>query len=111
MAFETKDSGERQEFSTGMRRDVQTDKPRYDLLDKPMLKRWAELMGRGAAKYGEDNWKKSRDGRRIEAVSGWRAYFGTHSNFLKVTERKTTPPRFVLTPPVTRWFWLRSPLN
>ncbi len=59
MNFETKDSGERQEFSTGMVRDVQTDKPRYDLLDVPMLKRWAELMARGAKKYGENNWKKA----------------------------------------------------
>lgn len=57
--FQTKDSGQRQEFSTGMVRDVQTDKPRYDLLHLPMLKRWAELMARGAKKYGENNWKKA----------------------------------------------------
>ena len=57
MAFETKDSGKRQEFSTGMKRDVQEDKPRYDLLDMAMLKRWAELMARGAQKYGEENWR------------------------------------------------------
>lgn len=59
MTFETKDSGKRQEFSTGMRRDVQDDKPRYDLLDRAMLKRWAELMARGAIKYGENNWRKA----------------------------------------------------
>jgi hypothetical protein len=57
--FVTKDSGQRQEFSTGMKRDIQTDKPRYDLLDWPMIKRWAELMQRGAVKYGENNWKKA----------------------------------------------------
>lgn len=57
--FITKDSGKRQEFSTGMQRDIQDDKPRYDLLDLPMLKRWAELMGRGAKKYGENNWRKA----------------------------------------------------
>lgn len=57
--FVTKDSGKRQEFATGMRRDVQTDKPRYDLVDFVLLKRWAELMGRGAVKYGEDNWRKA----------------------------------------------------
>lgn len=55
--FITKDSGQRQEFSTGMKRDVQTNKPRYDLLDRVMLKRWAELMARGAEKYGEENWR------------------------------------------------------
>lgn len=57
--FITKDSGKRQEFSTGMKRDVQEGKPRYDLVDRPMLKRWAELMERGARKYGENNWKKA----------------------------------------------------
>jgi hypothetical protein len=59
MGFITKDSGQRQEFSTGMVRDIQTNKPRYDLVDWPMIKRWAELMGRGAIKYGENNWKKA----------------------------------------------------
>lgn len=57
--YTTKDSGKRQEFSTGMKRDVQEGKPRYDLLDRPMLKRWAGLMARGAEKYGENNWKKA----------------------------------------------------
>lgn len=57
MNWLTKDSGKRQEYSTGMKRDVQTNKPRYDLLDMPMLKRWAELMSRGAEKYGEENWR------------------------------------------------------
>lgn len=57
--FITKDSGKREEFTTGMVRDTQIDKPRYDLLDIPFLKRWAELMARGAKKYGENNWKKA----------------------------------------------------
>jgi hypothetical protein len=57
--FETKDSGKREEFSTGMVRDTQEDKPRYDLIDTAFLKRWAELMARGAKKYGENNWKKA----------------------------------------------------
>jgi hypothetical protein len=55
--FETKDSGEREEFDSGMRRDVQAGKPRYDLIDRPFLRRWAELMARGASKYGENNWR------------------------------------------------------
>jgi hypothetical protein len=68
--FITKDSGQRQEFSTGMKRDVQSGKPRYDLLDRAMLKRWAGLMARGAEKYGENNWKKAateEELRRFEA--------------------------------------------
>lgn len=57
--FDTKDSGKREEFITGMVRDTQDDKPRYDLIDRTFLKRWAELMARGAKKYGENNWKKA----------------------------------------------------
>jgi len=59
MVFETKDSGKREEFKTGMVRDTQDDKPRYDLIDRAFLKRWAELMARGAKKYGENNWRKA----------------------------------------------------
>lgn len=60
--FITKDSGKREEFSTGMKRDIQSDKPRYDLIGTSgweMIKRWAELMGRGAIKYGELNFEKA----------------------------------------------------
>lgn len=57
--FTTKDSGERALFPTGMVRDVSTDKDRYDLVYMPMLKRWAQLMGRGAKKYTPNNWKKA----------------------------------------------------
>lgn len=59
MSFKTKDSGKRVRFKTGMNRDVQDDKPRYDLIYTPLLKRWAELMQRGAVKYGERNWEKA----------------------------------------------------
>lgn len=119
MSFITKDSGERQTFSTGMQRDSAAKDLRPDLLPvamlnrwrdsnivhgdytpsslrsrafdyfikwfsdaksiddcaaavleliaayeevierPPMLVRWAELMGRGAQKYGERNWEKA----------------------------------------------------
>lgn len=59
MDYITKDSGKREEFTSGMVRDTQDDKPRYDLVDWPMIERWAALMGRGAKKYGENNWKKA----------------------------------------------------
>lgn len=62
--YETKDSGERQEFASGMRRDVQTGKPRYDLCwveglprEEQLMHRWAQLMARGAEKYGERNYQ------------------------------------------------------
>lgn len=57
--YVTKDSGERQTFSTGMVRDSGQKDLRPDLVFGPMLIRWAELMGRGAAKYGERNWEKA----------------------------------------------------
>lgn len=55
--FKTLDSGKRQNYKSGMRRDLQNGKPRYDLCDMAIFKRWAALMERGAVKYGEDNWR------------------------------------------------------
>ena len=59
MEYQTKDSGARAEFTTGMVRDVTTGKPRYDLIWRPGLKRLAELMQRGAIKYQARNWEKA----------------------------------------------------
>jgi hypothetical protein len=60
--FETKDSGVREDYESGMRRDTQDGKPRYDLviplsMKTNMLRRWAELMARGMDKYGYRNWE------------------------------------------------------
>jgi hypothetical protein len=57
-SFETKDSGARQEFDTGAKRDTQEGKPRYSLISPFALKRLAMLMVRGAEKYDEWNWEK-----------------------------------------------------
>lgn len=68
--YVTKDSGKRESFESGMVRDTQEGKPRYDLLDRPFLHRWADLMARGAEKYGADNWRKATtegELRRFEA--------------------------------------------
>jgi len=55
--FVTKDSGTREEYRSGMVRDTQSGKPRFDLCyTGPMLHRWASLLMRGAEKYGENNW-------------------------------------------------------
>lgn len=64
--FVTKDSGERVEFDSGMVRDTQEGKPRYDLIPAMFLKRWAELMGRGADKYGERNWEQANGPEELE---------------------------------------------
>jgi hypothetical protein len=54
----TKDSGEREDFSSGAVRDTQDGKPRYDLIPPAPLRRLAELYERGLTKYGENNWTK-----------------------------------------------------
>lgn len=56
--FITKDSGKRIKYKTGAKRDVSKDKPRFDLISPYALKRVADLMARGAEKYGEWNWSK-----------------------------------------------------
>ena len=55
---EVKDSGEREEFSTGARRDTQTGKGRFDLLPVNAIFRLAKHFENGAVKYGDSNWLK-----------------------------------------------------
>lgn len=66
MTWGTKDSGERAEFASGMVRDTDAGKARFDLLvplgvpyAEQLLTRCAELMARGAVKYGDRNWEKA----------------------------------------------------
>lgn len=60
MSFEVKDSGERLEFESGMVRDTNEGKIRYDLvLDGPMFERWAEHLTKGTTKYEARNWMKA----------------------------------------------------
>lgn len=65
--FTTHDSGRREEFATGARRDVQSNKPRYELIPVAALKRLAELYARGDQKYGEHNWQKGMPFSRVVA--------------------------------------------
>lgn len=57
MKYQTKDSGQRVDYDSGMRRDVAEGKPRFDLIPYEPLKRLAELYARGAEKYGDCNWQ------------------------------------------------------
>jgi hypothetical protein len=58
--FETKDSGARMEFASGMVRDTNAGKMLWHLVASgPMLRRWAALLTRGAVKYDADNWMKA----------------------------------------------------
>lgn len=58
--FTTKDSGIREEFTTGSRRDTREGKGRFDLLSPIAIKRLAQLYERGAVKYGDRNWEKGQ---------------------------------------------------
>lgn len=64
-SFYTKDSGARQEFDTGAKRDTQDGKPRYSLISPFAMKRLAMLMVRGAIKYDEWNWEKGMPFSRL----------------------------------------------
>jgi hypothetical protein len=76
MNYITKDSGIRQEFSSGMQRDTEVGKPRFDLIYTPLLIDWANLMSRGAEKYTERNWEKADnlDSLNRFKSSAWRHF-------------------------------------
>lgn len=52
------DSGARESYDTGMVRDTQEEKTRYDLISHLALKRLADHYANGAKKYKERNWEK-----------------------------------------------------
>ena len=66
MSFITRDSGQREEYASGMVRDTQDGKPDYTLIDRAFLKRWADLMVRGAKKYGRENWRHADSPAELE---------------------------------------------
>lgn len=75
--FVVKDSGARQEYASGMRRDLQDGKARFDLLvplgvpfSEQFLTRVAMLMTRGAVKYGIRNWEKASSYEELERFKG-----------------------------------------
>ena len=72
MSYETHDSGEREDYDSGMVRDTNKGKPRFDLLlpdgvpyKEQMLTRWAALMARGAGKYGDRNWEQAEGSEEL----------------------------------------------
>lgn len=65
--FIVKDSGERVDYPSGMRRDTNEGKTNYLLLrDGPMYKRDAEHLTKGAAKYGKRNWQLACSEEELE---------------------------------------------
>lgn len=55
-----KDSGKREEFATGSRRDTRDGKGRFDLLPARALRRLAVHFERGGRKYGDRNWERGQ---------------------------------------------------
>lgn len=68
--YETKDSGQRMDYPSGMRRDIQTGKPRYDLIPLMPLRRLADLYTRGAEKYGDSNWQLANSDEELQRFKG-----------------------------------------
>jgi hypothetical protein len=58
--FRVVDSGRRQEFATGSRRDSRDGKGRFDLISPIALRRLAQHYENGAKKYGDRNWEKGQ---------------------------------------------------
>jgi len=63
--FELKDSGKRQEFTTGAVRDTAEGKGRYDLISPIATKRLAIVLEKGAKKYSSRNWEKGMNLARL----------------------------------------------
>jgi hypothetical protein len=54
---QVKDSGIREEFNTGSKRDSRNGKGRFDLLPFYAIQRLARVYENGAIKYGDNNWR------------------------------------------------------
>jgi hypothetical protein len=75
--FTIKDSGVREEYGSGMRRDTQEGKARFDLLrpqgvpyDVQFITRCAMHMTNGAKKYGFRNWEQADSQEELERFEG-----------------------------------------
>jgi hypothetical protein len=76
-----KDSGKREEFNTGSKRDSRNGKGRFDLLPFYAIQRLARVYENGAIKYGENNWRLGQPCSRyldsalrhlMKAGGGWK---------------------------------------
>lgn len=62
---DVKDSGKRESFTTGSRRDTREGKGRFDLMPPKALRRLARHFENGAVKYGDRNWEKGQPQSRF----------------------------------------------
>ena len=77
---QVKDSGVREEFKTGSKRDSRVGKGRFDLLPFYAIQRLARVYENGAIKYGSSNWRLGQHCSRyldsalrhlMKAGAGW----------------------------------------
>lgn len=68
----TKATGKKASFKSGMMRDTNSNKARFDLVipnnqsyTDTLLHRWSALLSRGAEKYGERNWEKANSRKEL----------------------------------------------
>jgi len=75
-----KDSGVREDFNTGSKRDSRDGKGRFDLLPFYAIQRLARVYENGAIKYGSSNWRLGQPCSRymdsalrhlMKAAGGW----------------------------------------
>lgn len=79
----TKDSGQHEAYDSGMVRDTEKGKPRFDLMwpvgipyDQQFMTRIAGLLARGAEKYGDRNWEKGTGQAELDrAISSASRHF------------------------------------
>lgn len=62
---DVKDSGKRESFTTGSRRDTREGKGRFDLFSPLAMFRLARHYENGAVKYGDRNWEKGQPQSRF----------------------------------------------
>lgn len=81
MPYKIKDSGKREEFPSGMVREIKDNKIDYSLaMDGPMFDRLAEHLTKGAKIHGKRNWLKANsqkelDGFRESAFRHFRQWY------------------------------------
>jgi len=75
VSYITKDSGERAQFDSGMQRDTEKGKPRFDLFipegvpyEEQFLTRIAALLARGAEKYEDRNWEQANSQAEVNRM-------------------------------------------
>jgi hypothetical protein len=81
--FVVKDSGNRTEYQSGMVRDLNDDKEKFDLLfpegvpyEEQMITRFAVHLTKGAKKYNDRNWEKANGENELRDFkrSAWRHF-------------------------------------